>query len=524
MFRGSKKPICGPGLNRWIDDWIVAELCNRNGALPACGGWKSLLILCGGYLLLLGTGLGIFYYVDISSSAQTGITRTVVTLTLMLEALVLVVVGSMRVATAIRTDLNSKMIESHRLMPVPAWRAVAGYMLGAGAHPLVFALMNVMIAYVFAFVTSTNLVNVTINQAALFSFAALMWVMSCLATFYARQAFAIGLAAVIFGGCTFGIVGLYMLLPGFALLLSPVIGNSILSYTPASGALVWGYPACFLSQTAVFALMFAGACRRYRGTYLTTFTVMQSILVVVVWCAISAVGYWLWPEFHLMAGIFGPRGPDFPATRESQVVASMIVGMLLCLLPLRTMTFLAEREKILNWQATIVLVVLTLSLGCIGIGALGEEHATIKIYEVSLLTAGAFVATAYAILQMLRRALTLVMVLTVIGVGLILWFVPLMLEVLRLYLTVRVNPEGADLGVMGTLSPVGMLILAWTHNSPVSFVPGLIFMWVVAGILLGLVVTQAMRGKKGTVLIPPVVAVPVAESIATGSPHGPASS
>src|SRR5580765_5947910 len=46
--------------------------------------------------------------------------------------------GPIRISNIIRQDINSKMIESHRLMPLPPGHAIAGYIIGAAAPGMVF--------------------------------------------------------------------------------------------------------------------------------------------------------------------------------------------------------------------------------------------------------------------------------------------------------------------------------------------------------------------------------------------------
>src|SRR5262245_49960590 len=49
----------------------------------------------------------------------------------------LVLFGPLRIAAIIRQDIQSKMIESHRLMPLPPAHAVAGYIVGGSAPALI---------------------------------------------------------------------------------------------------------------------------------------------------------------------------------------------------------------------------------------------------------------------------------------------------------------------------------------------------------------------------------------------------
>src|SRR5215203_1688070 len=53
-----------------------------------------------------------------------------------IQTLALVLFGASRVSAAIRGDVTSRMIESHRLMPTSPVMAIAGYLVGGAAQPL----------------------------------------------------------------------------------------------------------------------------------------------------------------------------------------------------------------------------------------------------------------------------------------------------------------------------------------------------------------------------------------------------
>ena len=133
------------------------------------GGFKSLIIVITVYLAIFFGGLGLYLYADRLSTFPSGLSSVLVSLLLAFEAFVLIIVGSFRVASAIRMDISTRMIESHRLMPVPSWRAVMGYLLGATTHVVAFALTNVLLAYLMAGWTHTPLTDLTLNQAMIFS-------------------------------------------------------------------------------------------------------------------------------------------------------------------------------------------------------------------------------------------------------------------------------------------------------------------------------------------------------------------
>src|SRR5206468_5820545 len=109
----------------------------------------------------------------------------------------------------------------------------------------------------------------------------------------------VGLAVVVIGGSTIGIIWAYILLPGFALLLSPFMGRTVFLYGGTLESFPWVYPVAMVAQAVMIAILFSAICRRYRGTYPTTFNLLQSLLLLLAWCIISGVGMHYWDHIHL---------------------------------------------------------------------------------------------------------------------------------------------------------------------------------------------------------------------------------
>ena len=92
--------------------------------------------------------------------------------------MLLLLLGMLRIAGAVRMDLTTKMIESHRLMPIADWRARRwGMWIGryATAHAVALAVLNVLLVYIFAGYTRTDLAQVTMSQAVIVMFVLFVW-------------------------------------------------------------------------------------------------------------------------------------------------------------------------------------------------------------------------------------------------------------------------------------------------------------------------------------------------------------
>src|SRR5262249_28681621 len=150
-------------------------------------------------------------------------------------------------AACIRLDLSSRMIESHRLMPIPAWRAIAGYIFGGGAHAIAFALLNLVLAMALGAYTGTPMADLLIKQVFLFSFAMLLWSSAAMGTLMARHAYTVISVVLVLGGCM-GAFWAYVFLPGLALLTTPMFNETIFTFATAPRGFSMAYPASLMCQ------------------------------------------------------------------------------------------------------------------------------------------------------------------------------------------------------------------------------------------------------------------------------------
>src|SRR5262249_29947624 len=150
---------------------------------------------------------------------------------MIVESFIIILFGSARVAACIRNDLVSNMIESHRLMPVSSWRAVASYFVGAILHPLAITLINMAAVFAFALYAGVSADNVIVAQTVLFGFALFVWSFTAVGTFIFRQMIAIVTIGLMLATCAGVIQQGASILPGTALILSPFFGDTIFVFS-----------------------------------------------------------------------------------------------------------------------------------------------------------------------------------------------------------------------------------------------------------------------------------------------------
>src|SRR5205085_358542 len=143
-----------------------------------------------------------------------------------LQAGLLVLFVSTRVSTAIRHDQTSRMMESHRLMPMSPSQAVLGYLLGPSAQPLALCTANVLLGCALSKAVGTPIGLWLTANAILYLFAAFAVVLSAFGAFTGRP----GGAAVGWIGMFVGLMNIMTIgsvLPGVNVLATPLIGGTV---------------------------------------------------------------------------------------------------------------------------------------------------------------------------------------------------------------------------------------------------------------------------------------------------------
>jgi hypothetical protein len=458
------------------------------------GGWKTLGIVCAAYVAIVLAVSAKFAYSAMGTPSP-AFTAMAVTMILVMQTLTLLFFGNFRIAGAIRTDVTSKMIESHRLMPIASWRAMIGYMWGGAGHAIVFALLNVLFAYGFAVFTGTNLAQLTLSELVLALFVMFAWSMSLLAAFHGRL---YGALVGITLSCTFtGGFFLYGFVPGLALLMSPLIGGTIFLPSKTPPVLEWAYPAAFAAQGAFFAIFFAGACRAYRGTYATTFSILQALGITWVWSAVSIAGIVMWDRFHME--MWREQGINSP----TRTIASLVAAMLVALIPIRTLTVMELRWNRRAWMSLLVLLavaigILTIPLALLGthldsdstIGPIASPHR----FVLTAVVIASHVACVYLIFRVMRRAKGASTFFAVAIFGFLLWIGPLVVELIRYWMHVGVDAGDVSDGLAAAFSPVVLLGFIWTPENKVWITGGVVWV-IVVPVLLALLVFRK-RGKE----------------------------
>jgi hypothetical protein len=460
------------------------------------GGLKSLLSLMGVFCVVALTIIGlVVYYTDPSSLPHTF--QTLATLCIVLEGFGLVVMGAMRVANCIRIDILSNMIDSHRLMPISAPSALFGYLFGCNAHILAVVALNVVVLASLELASSFDFQSFVLSQIILFSFALFIWTFSAMGALMTRQAMPFMALIFIVGSISSAILQGWGILPGVSILAAPFFGETI--FNLARGlSLQAAYPLGLAAQMAFSVLFFLGACRRYRGSYLTTFNVPMGLALAAVWGVLSWIAITLWPAIRSPFA----REMEQPAL-GLQIVAALSVAAAFLIVPAFALATWETRHRLPAARRWLVLAAMTL-VGAITILA-GPFDAV--IWLITLLVLAAHVLTIYHALRFCAgfTPMSTGILLIVLLFGL--WLGPLLIEVVRWYFLPENRYELTvhDFSLISTFSPLGILVSQWdiTPETPAPTpLLGLAFQFTLAAMVVRLAARRHRPKTPATANVP----------------------
>jgi hypothetical protein len=490
------------------------------------GGWKSNSIVAG---LFGGVMVLVIYLTQLETHPQSAFAmqRSMQTIgnwasgLLIIETLMLLLLGTFRVGAAVRSDVSSRIIESHRLMPASAVGAVFGYVF---VGPVLWVLLSVTATVVGLgcclivgadagrYLLCSGLVGVT----ALF-----LWSMTARFAFDARGA---SLIVLIAGGVLVSNDGvLTALLPAVQVLTCPIVGNAVY-WTRLMGPLpAREYLFSVLAQAAVAAVFIAAAARRYRSDESVGFSSLLGLLLVGLWVVLTILGCSQDLQFSVRRNGFVRPGE---ATLIERFVASVTVAMVLAAVPIAA----AARSSALWFRrgptpsmpvrplpAFVVSAAVLLVIGsllCIPRSdhrAFFEEALAHRVWFTAV-TLGLFLTGITCVLQWVylfsNRAIVVCVVWFILT-----WLVPPMLAA-----AMEATRPGEYFNLLMSASPVGMIGLLWQPILPPDLTGGLIAQAVLVAIPVTLLLTRMTRAVRRR----NAAAMPVQTVVSSEGPFSPA--
>lgn len=433
------------------------------------GGGRNIALTVTAYVVLVVTV--ILLVLRSSPSDRAWILNTCTDVLCVLQAGTLLLVGGNAVRNAIRKDLTSGMIQSHRLMPVSGPQAVTGYIVGSTSQAVAIAAGNLIIGLFTTTGGGGSKVDWLMDNAALGTFAVLAWTAIALLSFLTQAATGLLFILIIFAVATGGLI--VSLLPALTVLLTPAL-SAVFSGAGPSIDFEVSLPA----QAALAVFCFSGAARKFYREDVLAFSPLMGLALVAFWATLTWLGIVSTDQFFTGAG---PRmlGPGDVLPPAAQIVSSTLLGVLLAIVPVMASAWLTaahHRRRLLRDVAigskplspNIMVLAATLILCTIPLALIARE---IRMYHspwtpmmarnlgcTAATIAINLITTSY-LMRILYRVTSKSAVMVFLFV-LCSWIGPLALDLIRFGLS-GMRPYDDIVTGLSACGPLGTMILTW---------------------------------------------------------------
>jgi hypothetical protein len=381
---------------------------------------------------------------------------------LALQAACLILYIPGRLGTIVRADVTSKMIESHRLMPIPPTHAIAGYIMGAATQPLVFCGGIFFFGAMIAAAAGVSPARWAFASAVLLAFAAFVWAVFVYAAFGGK------IGTVVLGafiGIPYLTQGYILtLVPGMTVLLSPIIGQSVFDLRGGTSAtLPATYAISFAAQAFFAVVCFVAAARAYRSSIEVSLDTVLGVCLLLGWTGVSIAGLREWENFR-------PRGWRTESVETPiRVLASMIIGLLAALVPVASNAYerMLWRRRIANDdpypRRRPLGIAFVIAIAVAIILAIAFAPPDMSVPEPQLLLRTTAILTVTLVALYFVFATTYRFTRTAVGAAtgwiFVSWILPIGADLTRHALgELQVNQY---LATTATCSPIGALIVLW---------------------------------------------------------------
>jgi hypothetical protein len=466
------------------------------GQFQLRGGWKSFWTTTVGYGVVVGAGMLILLRVAAGAPPAVGAIKWSL---IAIQAGILVLFACSRISTAVRQDQTSRMLESHRLMPVSPAQAVLGYLVGPVMPPLGIALANLLLGCWLCTALGLSIGLWLTANGVLLTFAMFAAAVSCFGAFAGKPAgVAAGWIAASMGMVNILTIG--AILPGVNVLITPLSGPTVWSLGVAGGDALAAYAPSLLLQGWIGATCFAAACRRYRRDDRPALGADLGLALLAGWVGASAVGMVYWENFEPANNRWMKEDPAI------QYLGSTMAAMLLGLVPVAGAAWASVdwagrravgdpspgRRPMPPQVVALAAAGVTLLLAAAAASTAQAGSHSVLVRTATVLVTY-FVAMAY-VLRVLARV-TVKLLLPLMAWVLITWLIPLTIDYALWWV------RGADetenlLGLASGFSPVGALVEAWTGRGDLT-TPGLIFQCAFAAVVAGAYYLTEPRWARG---------------------------
>jgi hypothetical protein len=422
------------------------------GQFQLRGGGRNFWTILTGYSAVAGAAMVLLARLSDRNPAMMAGLKTTFTA---LQASLLILFVCTRVSTAIRQDQTSRMLESHRLMPVGPAQAVLGYLLGPALTPLGIGAANVLLGWGLCSMVGTPLGLWLTQNAVLLLFATFAAVLAAFGALAGRPAsVAVGWIAAFVGMVNFFTIG--AILPAVNVLATPLLGRTVFDLSVVGSDAVERYAPSTLFQAWIGAVCFAGACRWYRRDDRPALGWDLGLLLLAGWVATSFAGILYWDHF---------QPPGMPRLRQAepadQVLGSMVAAMVLALVPLAGAAWSARQGTGPHRPPPVLVALFAAGITVVLVAASPKplrDDVPAAAARTGLVLTAFYVATVYVVRVVLRVTDRLLYALAAWLIAA--WALPLAVDYALWWL--RGEYDRSMMGAASCFSALGTVIQIWT--------------------------------------------------------------
>lgn len=452
------------------------------------GGRRNAITYSIGYAVIIGGLMVLAVRADIDDTQEILYGWTIALLALQIGILVLY--GGSAVRAAIRRDITTGMIASHRLMPMSGTQAVAGYIIGSCPQPLAVAASNFLLGILIAGPAKISPGDWIAANVVLLVFAACSWVVVACASLVSPRSAGAALVALVMFTISGGVVA--TLIPAFTVVCSPIVGSTIFGIVMKGAS--WS-PMLHMSITAqivIASFFFIAATRKYQRDDVVAIPPLLGTLILAVYAGISVLGIRHWSA--LQPAMWNLAGD----VTTPQVIGSIVAGFMLSFIPLISAAWLQEdyrRRRLLSDPALgrrpansiLLAFVAALMLTSIPAMVLPRPELTAFRLTATLVCAAATLIPVAYLLRLIYRTRAGISYLLALWIGLA-WITPWVIAFGVLVAsgiddTMRIPLGWARSEFVASFSPIGSLISIWTNSKAAPYLVGLFFQIALAALM-----------------------------------------
>jgi hypothetical protein len=281
-------------------------------------------------------------------------------------------------------------------------------------------------------------------------------------------------------------------------LLTPIIGDSILDLRNSGIGLPPTYAMALAAQAYFGGIFFIAAARRYRSAAGIGIDTKLGLMLVLGWTAVTCVGLHEWEDYR-------PRGWQLIEVADyAKYIVSIIIGMLLALAPVAASAWahaVWRRHELLKDPAPMrrpmasvfVIAIATALIMLIAYAQpISAPPEVVAVMESALVVAMALTAV-YFVCAWIYFGYGKAAIVGLLWIALM-WGAPVMVDLIRYGLADRGEVQPID-GI-ASASPVGALIAIWAKLPGVDVRPGMLLQFLLMCIPIVLRLMQLMRLRR----------------------------